>query len=208
MRVWMSGKSWIFDVLKEKVCLNGCPERHTDGGADVHLCITAMLTTGVTKPTGATHPADAHHLTWTRTLYRGEGAYLFAVLQTLQHCQVVGPGVLGTEAGQVLPAGLLFRQLPTGRPSRLWGPSGCGCRCILRRRISGSQDGRVVKLGRAAGSLQAEDGAETAEAHGRQQQQQLSATVRRHLHSTVKLVLIHDDITSGQRGNGELYLPK
>lgn len=71
MRVWMSGKSWIFDVLKEKVCLNGCPERHTDGGADVHLCITAMLTTGVTKPTGATHPADAHHLTWTRTVYRG-----------------------------------------------------------------------------------------------------------------------------------------
>lgn len=47
------------------------------------------------------------------------GAYLFAVLQTLQHGQVVGPGVLGTEAGQVLPAGLLLRQLPTGCPSRL-----------------------------------------------------------------------------------------
>ena len=95
-------------------------------------------------------------------------AYLSAVLQALQHGQVVGPGVFGAEAGQVLPAGLLLRQLPTGRPSRLWGPSGGSSsssrgRCILRRGICGSDDRRVGRLGRAAGCLQAEDGAEAVE---------------------------------------------
>lgn len=119
-------------------------------------------------------------------------SYLSAVLQALQHGQVVGPGVFGAQAGQVLPAGLLLRELPPGRPSRLWGRSGGGGRCISDRGLSGSVDGRVGRLGRAAGSLKAEDGAEAAETRGQQQQQQqqLRATVRRHLHTTEKLAAL------------------
>lgn len=119
-----------------------------------------------------------------------QAAYLFAVLQTLQDCQVVGPGVLGAKTGQVVPAGLLLCQLPTGRPSRLRGPGGSGDRCILTRRLRGPGFERTVRLGRAARNLQAQGGYEAAETHGRQKhERQRRATVSRHLHITVKLVL-------------------
>ena len=147
---------------------------------------------------GATHPADAHHLTGPGGTPYGQraAAYLSAVLQALQNGQVVGPCVLGAEAGQVLPTGLLLRQLPTGRPSRLGGPNGGGGRCILGRWVDGSKDGGVGRLRRTARGLRAEDGDEAAETNGGQQQQQRGATVCRHLHITVRLVVV-SCLTSG-----------
>lgn len=49
--------------------------------------------------------------------------YLFPVLETLQHRQVIVPGVFGAKPGQVVSAHRLLSQLPAGRaPPRQRGP--------------------------------------------------------------------------------------
>lgn len=124
----------------------------------------------------------------TRSLLPPPAAYLSAVLQTLQHGQVVGPCVLRTEAGQVLPTGLLLRQLPAGRPSRLGG------RFILSRQVDGSDSRRVRRFGRSAGHLESENRDTPVEAN--RERQQRGATVCRHLHRAVGMQMSR--IISGQ----------
>lgn len=58
--------------------------------------------------------------------------HLLPVLQAFQHRQVIGPGVFGTESGHVVPAGLLFCQLPASGSSGL-RPGGRGCGIRYRR---------------------------------------------------------------------------
>lgn len=125
------------------------------------------------------HPARFHR----KTRLPVPLTYLFPVLQTLQHRQVVVPRVFRAKPGQVLPAHPFLGQLPAGgAPPRQRGPGSRDPRC--RPRTSGRLQRKIsISCDFGDNVILSSNWVQRGEDADREQEKRNTYTVR-HLHGS------------------------